>query len=67
MPNNSNTPPWAISPNMTPKKNGKVTVVNIDGLTYWYRGMPYVFVIYCAMAVYELVSNAVGGLLSSSS
>lgn len=51
---------------MTPKKNGNVTVVKIEGLTYLYRGTPYVLVIYCAITVYELVSNAVGGLPKSS-
>lgn len=34
--------PWAISPNMTPNKNGKVTKVKKPGLAYLYLGTPYV-------------------------
>jgi hypothetical protein len=45
-PKANKTSPWPISPNMTPKKNGKVTVVNIVGLISLYRGTPYVSVIY---------------------
>lgn len=32
--------PWAISPNITPNKNGKVTVVKNEGLAYLYLGTP---------------------------
>ena len=31
-PKTSSTRPWPISPNMTPKKKGKVTVVKMEGL-----------------------------------
>jgi hypothetical protein len=33
-PNKNSTKPCPISPNMTPKKKGKVTVVKIAGLIY---------------------------------
>ena len=46
---------------MTPKKKGNVTVVNMAGFIYWYRGTPYVSVIYWDTKVYELVLKAVGG------
>lgn len=32
--------PWAMSPNITPNKNGKVIVVNTAGLNSLYLGMP---------------------------
>jgi hypothetical protein len=32
--------PWPMSPNMTPKKKGKVTVVNMAGLISEYLGTP---------------------------
>lgn len=32
--------PWKISPNMTPNKKGKVTIVNSPGLISRYRGIP---------------------------
>ena len=35
-----------MSPNMTPKKKGNVTVVKIAGFISSYRGTPYVSVIY---------------------
>jgi hypothetical protein len=33
MPKINRINPWAISPNITPKKKGNVTVVKIDGFT----------------------------------
>ena len=44
-PNKNRRVPWAISPNITPKRNGKVIVVNKDGLAYLYLGVPYVYTI----------------------
>ena len=40
VPNASRREPWAMSPNMTPKRKGKVTVVKNDGLAYLYRATP---------------------------
>ena len=39
-PNESKSKPCAISPNITPNKNGKVIIENIDGLISRYRGIP---------------------------
>ena len=36
----SKNDPWKISPNMTPKRKGKVTIANIAGLTSLKVGMP---------------------------
>ncbi len=33
-------PPCPISPNMTPKRNGKVTIANTAGFTSLYMGNP---------------------------
>lgn len=38
--------PCAISPNMTPKRKGKVIVVKNDGFAYLYLATPYVYTIY---------------------
>ena len=40
MPNKKAMNPWAISPNMTPNKKGKVIRVKYEGLAYWYLGTP---------------------------
>ncbi len=34
MPNANNRNPWAMSPNITPNKNGKVIVVKNAGFAY---------------------------------
>lgn len=47
-PNKNNIVPWAISPNITPNRNGNVIKVKNEGFASWYWGTPYVFVIYCA-------------------
>ena len=39
-PNKNSKVPCAISPNMTPNKNGNVMVVNNEGLAYLYLGVP---------------------------
>ena len=41
-PTKSNKEPWPMSPNMTPNRKGKVTVVNIAGFASLYLGTPYV-------------------------
>jgi hypothetical protein len=40
IPNKNSSPPCNISPNITPKKNGKVIIVKIAGLISLYRGIP---------------------------
>ena len=45
-PDKNSKNPWAMSPNMTPKRNGKVIVVKTAGLNSLYQGIPYVFTIY---------------------
>jgi len=37
--------PWPMSPNITPKRKGKVMEVNKAGLASLYPGTPYVLVI----------------------
>lgn len=39
-PNKKSNNPWPISPNITPNKNGKVTVVKRDGFAYLYFAIP---------------------------
>jgi len=38
--NESKIDPWRTSPNITPKRNGKVIIVNTAGLTSLYEGIP---------------------------
>lgn len=59
-PNKNKISPWPISPNITPNKNGKVTVVNSEGLAYRYLAIPYVSTTSCADRVKEFRSKRVG-------
>lgn len=38
--NTNSIEPCIMSPNMTPNRNGKVTIVKIAGLTSLYMGIP---------------------------
>ena len=38
-PNVNKAKPWPISPNITPNKNGNVTIVNIPGFISLYFGI----------------------------
>jgi hypothetical protein len=40
VPNNHNILPWAISPNITPNKKGKVIILNKPGFISLYLGTP---------------------------
>lgn len=62
-PNKNNKNPCPMSPNITPNKKGKVTVVNNDGLASRYLATPYVSTIYWAERVYEFFWNNVGFFL----
>ena len=44
-PNKNSSEPWPTSPNMTPKRNGKVTQAKTAGLISLYVGTPYVLTI----------------------
>ena len=51
-----------MSPNIIPNWNGKVTIVNIAGLTSWYLGIPYVSTICWKGEVKSFISKNVGGV-----
>lgn len=59
----SRTPPWPMSPNMTPNKKGNTGIAYSAGLTSWYRGIPYVLTIYWKGAVNSFNSKWVGGFV----
>lgn len=51
-----------MSPNMTPKRKGKVIVVKTAGLNSLYQGIPYVFTIYWNAPMNSFVGIFVGGV-----
>ena len=53
-------PPWPISPNMTPKRKGKLMMVNMVGFTSLYFGTPYVSMITWNCSVKEFILKYVG-------
>jgi len=55
------TNPWAISPNITENKNGKVMQANTLGFTSLYLGIAYISVIIWKGAVKSFNVNEVGG------
>ena len=56
------TPPWPMSPNITPNWKGKVMIVKMAGFTSWYLGTPYVSTICWKGAVKSFNWKYVGGV-----
>ena len=54
--------PWPISPNITPKKKGKLMHVKTAGLASLYEGTPYVSIINWKVYEKSFVLKNVGGI-----